>query len=56
MSLNKAIQHKREHRKPYHGAKVVAKSCRNHGGCPWCEGNMTYKYRKKEIQLESELK
>ena len=23
---------------PYHGAKAVAKSCRNHGGCEWCRG------------------
>ena len=55
MSLDKAIQHKKERRKPYHGAQAVDATCRNHGSCQWCEGNRTYKFRKKEIQLESEL-
>ena len=34
MSLDKAIKHGKEHRKPYRGAKAVDKSCRNHGSCP----------------------
>ena len=53
MSLNKAIEHGKEWRKPYcreNGtyAKSVSKACRNHGGCMWCLGNRLYKYRKKE--------
>jgi DNA-directed RNA polymerase subunit RPC12/RpoP len=28
-------------------SKAVAKSCKNHGGCPYCEGNRLYKHRKK---------
>ena len=52
MGLEKAIQHGKEHRKPFgkgygNFAKSIDMSCRNHGGCPWCEGNMTYKYRKR---------
>lgn len=47
MSLNKAIEHGKERRKPYRGAKVYFLSCRNHGGCPWCEGNRTWKFRDK---------
>lgn len=44
MSLDKAIQHGKEHRKQYRGAKLIDKSCRNHGGgsgyqCPYCLGN-----------------
>jgi hypothetical protein len=39
MSMDKAIESGKEHRKPYHGAKAVDKTCRNHGGCPYCEGN-----------------
>ena len=27
--------------------KTVAKSCRNHGGCPVCEGNRLYNSNKK---------
>ena len=41
MSLNKAIEHGKEWRKPYcreNGtyAKAVSKACRNHGRCMWC--------------------
>lgn len=48
MSLNKAIAHGKEKRKQYRGAKLYDKSCRNHGGCPWCEGNRKYKFRDKK--------
>lgn len=47
MSLDKAIKHGKEHRKPYTGSKVYFVSCRNHGGCPWCEENRKHKFRDK---------
>lgn len=51
MTLDKAINHKKEHRKQYHGSKAVDKSCRNHGGCPYCEENRRHKYdKRKEAQ------
>lgn len=49
MSLDKAIEHHKEHRKPYRGGKSVDKMCRNHGGCEWCLENRTHKY---EIQKQ----
>ena len=42
MSLNKAIEHKKEFRKPYTGAKAVDCSCRNHGSCDRCKENRLY--------------
>lgn len=48
MSMDKAIQHGKEKRKPYTGSKAIDKSCRNHGGCQWCEENRKHKYRKAE--------
>ena len=48
MALDKAIKHGKERRKPYKGAKAVSSSCRNNGGCPYCEGNRLYKNRKNE--------
>ena len=36
MSLDKAIEHGKEHRKPYTGAKAIDCTCRNHGSCDWC--------------------
>ena len=48
MALDKAIEHKKEHRKMYRGSKAIDASCRNHGGCDWCLENRTYKYKKKK--------
>ena len=53
MALDKAIAHGKEHRHPYHGSKVIDRTCRNHGGCPWCEENRKYKFRDKH-PLEKE--
>ena len=47
MSLDKAIEHGKEHRKPYRGSKAIDRSCRNHGSCKWCLGNRTHRWRKK---------
>ena len=51
MSLDKAIKHGKEHRKPYSGSKAIDKTCRNHGGCPWCEENRLHKFRDKHSDL-----
>ena len=53
MSLDKAIEHKKEHRKPYKGAKLVDVFCRNHGACSWCRENRTYKNLKRIEQAKS---
>lgn len=48
MALDKAIAHKKEHRKIYRGSKAIDASCRNHGGCNWCFENRIHKYDKKK--------
>ena len=53
MSLDKAIKHGKEHRKPYKGSKAIDRTCRNHGGCPWCEENRKHKFRDKH-QIEKD--
>lgn len=51
MGLEKAIEHGKEKRKPYKGAKAVDCSCRNHGTCEWCRGNRTHNTnRKREVK------
>lgn len=47
MSMDKGIEHGKEHRKPYRGGKAVDKSCRNHGSCPYCRMNEQYKNIKR---------
>lgn len=54
MSLDKAIHHGKEHRKPYTGAKAVDKTCRNHGSCVYCRNNRLYRYKKAEQKLKCE--
>ena len=55
MSLDKAIKYGKEKRKPYTKAKAVSRSCRNHGGCPWCEGNRINKEVAKEKLAKKEI-
>ena len=48
MSLDKAIAHGKEKRKPYRGSKAIDRTCRNHGSCLWCRENRMHKFRGKE--------
>ena len=54
--LDKAIFYGKEHRKPYYGSEAYSCSCRNHGGCPWCEGNRLYNTKRKLEQSNYSLK
>lgn len=40
----------------YRKSRRFDKTCRNHGGCSYCESNRLYKHRKKEIKSLHELK
>lgn len=60
MGLEKSIEHGKEKRKPFdkqnrNYCKSISSSCRNNGGCPYCEGNRKHKNRKKELSKEQEL-
>lgn len=52
MSLDKAIEHGKERRKEYRGAKAVDPSCRNHGSCPWCKENRLHKFAKQKEKAD----
>lgn len=55
MSLEKAIIHKKEHRKPYRGSKRFDCSCRNHGSCGYCESNRTLFDKKARLRVEGQV-
>ena len=55
MSLDKAIEHKKEHRKKYYGGKAIDSTCRNHGGCPACLSNRMHSTNLKNDRDESKL-
>ena len=56
MALDKAIKYGKEHRKPYTGGKAIDRTCRNHGGCSWCEENRKYKNIKRLKKALDKLK
>lgn len=56
MSLEKSIEHGKEHRKPYRGCKRIDKSCRNHGGCDYCRDGRLYSSNKKLESMKLKLK
>lgn len=54
MSLDKAIQHGKEKRKPYTGSKAIDRTCRCHSGCDWCRENRMHKNNKKIESMKEE--
>ena len=54
MSLEKAIKHNKEKRKPYHGSKAFDCTCRNHGSCSWCVENRTLFDKKARMRLDGQ--
>lgn len=48
MSLDKAIQHGKEHRRPYRRGPAADRSCRPGGGCPYCRDNRQHATRRRE--------
>ena len=56
MALDKAIEHKKEYRKPYKGAKSHVRSCRNHGSCSYCKSNRLHSYNKRKMSSVDDLK
>ena len=56
MSLDKAIQHGKERRKPWRGSKNFDKTCRNHGGCDWCKENRLHSTNKELERCKEQLK
>lgn len=56
MSLNKAIQYGKEHRKPWRKSKAFDYSCHNHGSCPWCKNGRLHFDRKRRLAADIDLK
>jgi len=46
MSLDKAIKHGKEKRKPYRKSKAFDHTCRNHGSCSYCRDNRLFSTNK----------
>lgn len=48
MSLDKAIRHGKERRKPYYRSQRFDRTCRNHGSCPYCAMGRMHKHKRRE--------
>lgn len=55
MSLARAIEHGKEKRKSYFKSERFDKSCRPHGGCPYCERNHTISTLRVNAKAKDEL-
>ncbi len=55
MTLDKAIEHGKEKRKPYYGGKRFFLDCRPGGDCPWCAASRL-RWRKKLKQEERDAR
>ena len=56
MSLDKAIQHGKEKRKPYYRSGQFDPTCRPNGGCSYCENGRMHKHKKKECACEDQVR
>lgn len=56
MSLDKSIQHGKEHRKPYYGAKAFDPSCRNHGDDDWSKNNRLIQRKREDEAARAKVK
>ena len=55
MSLDKAIEHGKEKRKPYYRSQAIDRTCRNHGTCEVCKGNRLYRSRRLKEATQQEI-
>ena len=59
MSMDKAIEHGKEHRKLWRGSvnsKNFDKTCRNHGSCDYCKFNRLHTFMKNGMAADDRLK
>lgn len=53
--LDKAIQHGKEKRKPYYRSGRFDRTCRPHGGCPYCKHNREHATRVRELAAAQQI-
>ena len=55
MSLEKAILHKKERRKPFRGSARWDTSCRHGGSCSYCQSNRLHGVNKATVRLDGQI-
>lgn len=54
MSFDTYYPKRKDRRKAYFRGKAVDRSCRNHGGCPYCEAGRQHKNKRREPQEDGD--
>lgn len=52
MAFDNDYPNRKDKRKSYRNSKAFDRSCRNHGGCPYCEGNRLHVNKRREPFVE----
>ena len=55
MSLNKAIKHGKEKRKPYYDSREFDPTCRNHGSDSYANKGRLHNRKKRELAAEAKI-
>jgi len=55
MSLEKAIEHGKEKRRPYRDCRRFDPSCRNHKSCPYCRSTRTHLTKRQNEAARAEV-
>ena len=56
MSFDINYPNRKDWRKRYYKSKAFDKSCRCHGGCPYCESNRSHKNVVRDAKLDEDVK
>lgn len=49
MSFDTFYPNRKDRRKKYYGSKDFDRTCRNHGSCPYCQGNRKHKNERRKM-------
>lgn len=55
MSLDRSIQHKKDHRKPYYDSKRFDPTCRPNGRCSYCRNNRLFSSKKEGFRAREAI-
>lgn len=55
MSLDAAIEHGKELRKPYYRAGRCDKTCRPHGCCHWCQSSRMHRHLIRMQAMDAQI-
>jgi len=55
MGFDKEYPNRKDWRKPYRGSKAFDHSCRNKGGCGYCQNNRLYFDKRNRSAADEEL-